>query len=179
MRWKRVKKWRYARVLIGDLTQFFRIKSRLRDSWHAHGRWDRYCTAVNELYDQSKRDCPSAVSDRVRGMSFSCPNRVVHIDSFTGLKLTLNLNPRRWSRLYSLKTHKFETRVNSMCSHLLTSFQSLLTSLLQACCEHFFCWQVVSDNLVATRQDNNIVTTCWQACWKPVVSTSCWQVVRF
>jgi hypothetical protein len=34
----------------------------------------------------------------------------------------------------------------------------------------------VSDNLVATWSNDNIVTTCWQACHKPAANTSCWQV---
>jgi hypothetical protein len=49
----------------------------------------------------------------------------------------------------------------------------LVTSWAQQTC------YVVSDNLVATWQNNSIVTTCWQTCYKPVANTSCWQVVRF
>jgi hypothetical protein len=74
---------------------------------------------------------------------------------------------------------------------LLTSCQRLVENLLQGCwaqwtcykllssCNSTICQQVVSDKLVATWRNNSIVTTCWQACYKPVANTSCWQVVIF
>jgi hypothetical protein len=98
-------------------------------------------------------------------------------------------------------TMLFQQLVNRMCSHvllapsLLTSCPRLVDNLLQGCwarqtcyklsnnwlssCNSTICQRVVSDNLVATWWNNMIVTTCWQACYKPVANTSCWQVVRF
>jgi hypothetical protein len=60
-------------------------------------------------------------------------------------------------------------------NRLVTSCSNNLLSS----CNSIICQQVVSDNLVATWQNNCIVTTCWQACYKVVANTSCWQVVRF
>jgi hypothetical protein len=54
-------------------------------------------------------------------------------------------------------------------------FQQLVTSS----CNLTICQQVGSDNLVATWWNKSIVKTCWQACYKSVANTSCWQVVRF
>ena len=94
----------------------------------------------------------------------------------------------------------FQQLVNRMCSHclfpacwqvvngLLTTCYAVveLNRLVTSCsnnllssCNSTICQQVVSDNLVATWWNNSIVTTCWQACYKPVANTSCWQVVRF
>ena len=65
-------------------------------------------------------------------------------------------------------------------------FALLVPSLLTSCsnnllssCNSTICQQLVSDNLVATWENNSIVTTCWQACHKPVANTSCWRVARF
>jgi hypothetical protein len=49
---------------------------------------------------------------------------------------------------------------------------------LLASCNSTICQEVVSDNPVATWWSNSIVTTCWQARYKVVANTSCWQVVR-
>ena len=94
----------------------------------------------------------------------------------------------------------FQQLVNRMCSHclfpacwqvvngLLTTCYKIveLNRLVASCCNNLLsscnsttCQQVGSDNLVATWWNNSIVTTCWQACYKPVANTSCWQVVRF
>jgi hypothetical protein len=91
----------------------------------------------------------------------------------------------------------FQQLVNRMCSHclfpsLLTSCLRLVDNLLQGCWTQTDLWhvvpttcyrpaiqQVVCDNFVITGWSNSIVTACWQACYKPVAFTSCWQVVRF
>jgi hypothetical protein len=94
----------------------------------------------------------------------------------------------------------FQQLVNRMCSHcLFPACWQVVNSLLTTCykvvdlnrlvtscsnnllssCNSTICQQVVSDNLVATWWNNMIVTTCWQACYKPGASTSGWQVVRF
>jgi hypothetical protein len=61
----------------------------------------------------------------------------------------------------------------------LNRFVRSFSNNLLSSCNSTICQQVVSDNHVATWWNNSIVTTCWQACYKPVANTSCWQVVRF
>jgi hypothetical protein len=60
-----------------------------------------------------------------------------------------------------LRRHSVDKLLKQLCSH------NLLRSLLQSYCKHILlasCW-------------NSIVTTCWQACYKPIANTSCWKVV--
>ena len=92
-------------------------------------------------------------------------------------------------------TRLFQQLVNRMCSHcLFPACWKVVNSLLTTCykvveldrlvtscsnnllssCNSTICQQVVSDNLVATWLNDSIVTTCWQACYKPVANTSFW-----
>ena len=83
----------------------------------------------------------------------------------------------------------FQQLVNRMCLHcLFPACWQLATRLLSSTdllqvvprtCYRPAIQQVVSDNLIATWWNNSIITTCSQACYKPVANTSCWQVVRF
>jgi hypothetical protein len=94
----------------------------------------------------------------------------------------------------------FQQLVNRLCSHCLyPACWQVVNGLLATCCRvvvldrlvtscsnnllssynSTICQQVVSGDLVATWRNNSIVTTCWQARYKPVVNTSCWQVGRF
>ena len=64
----------------------------------------------------------------------------------------------------------------------LDELNSLVTSCsnnLLSCCTSTTRQQVVGNKLGTTWQNNSIATTCWQACYKLVASTTCWQDVRF
>ena len=53
-------------------------------------------------------------------------------------------------------------------------FQQLVIGMQSTTCQ-----QVVSNKVGTTWQNNSIATTCWQACYKLVANTTCWQDVRF
>jgi hypothetical protein len=79
---------------------------------------------------------------------------------------------------YTSKNALLVGKLPTACWQLATRLLSS-TDLLQVCsnnllssCNSTICQQVVSDNSI-------IITTCWQAGYKPVSNTSCWQVVRF
>jgi hypothetical protein len=107
--------------------------------------------------------------------------------------------------MYIRKNAQVVTNLQQTCSNAVPTtcqqdvFALLVPSLLTSCykvvelnrlvtscsdnlsssCNSTICRQFASDNLVATWWNNSIVTTCWQACYKPVANTSCWQVVSF
>jgi hypothetical protein len=104
------------------------------------------------------------------------------VDNFveTFYKL-LRLVTSCWDLLQVVETCYKLLRLVTSCWDLLQVvetcyklFQQLVIVLqfnnLSTGCE----WQPCS-NLI----NNSIVTTCWQACHKPVANTSCWQDVRF
>jgi hypothetical protein len=126
----------------------------------------------------------------ITGSSAHLPNetRLQTRDQCVGLPTT-HVKTHKLQQICSrLVAMLFQQLVNRMCSHCLfpaykvVDLNRLVTSCsnnLLSSCNSTICQQVVSDNLVATWWNNVIVTTCWQACYKPVANTSCWQVVRF
>ena len=70
------------------------------------------------------------------------------------------------------------TSLQQTC-YKLDELNGLVTSCsnnLLLCCKSTSC---ESQNFVQTWQNNSIATTCWQASYKLVANTTCWQDARF
>jgi hypothetical protein len=97
---------------------------------------------------------------------------------------------------YTRKNPQVVTNLQQTCSNAVPTtcqqdvFALLVDNLLQGCWAQQTCYKfsqqlgiVLQFNNLSTSCEwqpcGNIVTTCWQACYKPAVNTSCWQVARY
>jgi hypothetical protein len=113
---------------------------------------------------------------------------------------SLNIMTRKNAQVVTNLQKTFSNAVPTTCQQdvfalfvpsLMTRCQRLVDNLLQGCWAQQICYKLFQQlvivlqcnslltSLLTTWKNNNIVTTCWQACYKPVANTSCWQVVRF
>ena len=90
-----------------------------------------------------------------------------------------------WQDVLALVVPSLLTRLLQACSRLATSLMNS-TALLQVCSNNLLsgCNQQLVNklwvtNLVQLDKITALLQTCWQACYKLVASTTCWQVVRF
>ena len=90
-----------------------------------------------------------------------------------------------WQDVLALVVPSLLTRLLQACSRLATSLMNT-TALLQVCSNNLLsgCNQQLVNklwvtNLVQLDKITALLQTCWQACYKLLASTTCWQVVRF
>jgi hypothetical protein len=105
----------------------------------------------------------------VTNLQQTCSNAVpttCHQDMFAACsQLVDKLSTACWQRYKVVELHRRVTSCSNNCCN--NCCNNLLSSCISTICQ-----QAVSDNLVETWQNNNFVTSCWQACYKPVAKTN-------
>jgi hypothetical protein len=149
----------YCRMKADMLTIFWGLSLRKHSRLLSTDRTERPSFSYKNFIQKKRTSCNKLQQTCSNAVSTTCQQDVfaLLVPSLLTSCLVDNLLQGCWAQQTYHKL--FQQLV------IVLQFNNLSTS-----CE----WQICS-NLI----NNSIITTFWQACYKPVANTSCWQVVRF